>query len=280
MKFLKSKVFIICLICAIILTLVPTLIAAFGGTDILRSALGTVAKPFTWCASGVADAFNGFVEVFRDYDKLKEENEELREQLKEYEEKEYNESLLKEQNSWLKDYINLHESNPNFSLKDARVISRESSNYSTVLTLNRGSVHDIKKNMPVLTQDGLLGYVSEVGLDWCKLSTVIESTSSIGIYTDRSNVLGVLEGDPKLRRDGLCKMSFVQSGSNLQIDDRVYTSGGAGSIYPSGILIGSVSSIDIDKTTGEPSATITPAVDFTDIDAISNVMIVCGFEEE
>ena len=96
MSFFKSRTFIFCLIAAILLTLIPTLIAAFGGTDLLRSALGTVAKPFTFCASSVANAFNGFVDVFTEYDDLKAENEALKEQLAEYEDKVYNEELLKE----------------------------------------------------------------------------------------------------------------------------------------------------------------------------------------
>ena len=74
MKFFKSKVFIICLCVAILLTLVPMLIAAFGGTDLLRSTLGTVAKPFNFMGSKVAQAFNGFVDVFTEYDELKAEN--------------------------------------------------------------------------------------------------------------------------------------------------------------------------------------------------------------
>ncbi len=274
MKFFKSKVFIFCLIAALVLTLVPTLIAAFGGTDMLRAALGTAAKPFTFCASSVANAFNGFVEVFTQYDELKEENEALKEQIKEYEEKEYNEAILKEQNDWLKDYINLHDAHPEFVLKDARVISREAGNYSTVLTLNRGSAHGVKKKMPVMSADGLIGYVSEIGLDWCKVSTVIETSSSVGVYTDRGGVLGVVEGDAELRRDGLCKMDIMQSDSNVQIGDRVFTAGGD-SLYPTGLLIGSVSSIDVDAT-GMMVAQITPAVDFTDLTSLSDVIIICG----
>lgn len=278
MKFFKSRIFIFCLIIAIILALIPTLIAAFGGTDLLRAAMGTVSKPFTIAASGVANAFNGFVDVFTKYDELKEENSELREELERYKNKEYEEEILKEQNLWLKDYINLHSANPEFILKDARVISREAGNYSTVITLNKGSVHGIKKNMPAVTDDGLLGYVSEVGLDWCKISTVIESSSTIGVYTDRGNVLGVLEGDAQMRKDGLCKMSYIENDSNIQMGDRIYTAGGDGSLYPSGLLIGSVSSIDIDETTGQMVAEITPAVNFSDLTTISGAMIICGFE--
>ena len=72
MNFLKSKAFIICLIAAIVLTLIPTLIAAFGGVDLLRSVAGTVAKPFSFAGTKIGEAFNGFIDVFTKYDELKE----------------------------------------------------------------------------------------------------------------------------------------------------------------------------------------------------------------
>lgn len=276
MNFFRSRFFVVCIAIAVLLALVPTLIAAFGGTDLLRSVMGTVAKPFTMCGSGIANAFNGFVDVFAQYDELEEENESLRAELEELKQKEYNEELLREQNEWLKDYINLHEINPSLKFTDASVISREAGNYSTLLTLNRGSAHGVKRNMPVLTDDGLVGYVSEIGLDWCKVSTIVEPSSSIGVYTDREQQLGVLSGDAELKGRGLCKMTYIDGEGNLGIGDKIYTAGGKDSIYPSGLLIGSVGSVDIDAVTGEMVAEVQPAVDFTDLDSIRNVMIVVG----
>lgn len=276
MNFFRSRFFVVCVVIAILLALVPTLIAAFGGTDLLRSVMGTVAKPFTMCGSGIANAFNGFIDVFAQYDELEEENESLRAELEELKQKEYNEELLREQNEWLKDYINLHEINPSLRFTDAAVISREAGNYSTLITLNRGSAHGVKKNMPVLTDDGLVGYVSETGLDWCKVSTIVEPSSSIGVYTDREQQLGVLSGDADLRAKGLCKMTYIDGDGNLGIGDKIYTAGGSDSIYPSGLLIGSVSSVDIDSVTGEMVAQVQPAVDFLDLGSIRNVMIVVG----
>ncbi len=278
MKFFKSKIFIICLIAAILLTLVPTLIAAFGGTDLLRSAVGTVAKPFAFCASSVANAFNGFLNVFSEYDELAAENERLREELESYRDKEYSEDVLKKQNEWLAEYLNLHNEHPELALKDARVIAREAGNYSTCLTLNRGSLHGVKKGMPVVTGDGLLGYISEIGADWSRVSTIIEPKNSTGVYTDRAGAIGVLEGEADLQYDGLCKMLFIQGQKNVQAGDRIYTSGGEGSMYPSGLFVGSVKALDIDRNTGEMVATVEPAVDFTDISSVVGVMIVCGYE--
>ena len=274
MNFFRSRFFVICLVVAILLALVPTLIAAFGGTDMLRSVMGTVAKPFTMCGSGVANAFNGFIDVFTQYDELKAENEELRAELEELRQKEYNEELLREQNKWLKDYINIHEANPALQFTDASVISREAGNYETVLTLNKGSLHGVRKNMAVICSDGLLGHVSEIGLDWCKVSTIIEPSSSIGVYTDRENMLGVLEGDSELEGNRSCRMNYISGGGNLGIGDKVYTAGGEGSLYPTGLYVGTVSDFGPDATTGEMVATVTPAVDFERIDAISNVMII------
>ena len=277
MKFFKSKAFIICLVCAIVLTLIPTMLAAFGGIDLLRSFAGTIAKPFTFVGSTVAEAFNGFVDVFSEYDELKAENESLKEELDAYKEKEYNEKLLQEQNDWLKDYINFHSSNPNFKLTDAKIVSREAGNYGTVITLNKGTAHSIKRNMPVITADGLLGYVSEVALDWCKVTTVIEAKNSIGVYSERKGTQGILEGNIELREEGLCRMTFIDSADGVQIGDKIYTSGGSKSIYPADLYIGSVSEVKIDPITGEAVATVTPKIDFTKLSQISDVMIICGY---
>ena len=277
MKFFKSKAFIICLVCAIVLTLIPTMLAAFGGIDLLRSFAGTIAKPFTFVGSTVAEAFNGFVDVFSEYDELKAENESLKEELDAYKEKEYNEKLLQEQNDWLKDYINFHSSNPNFKLTDAKIVSREAGNYGTVITLNKGTAHSIKRNMPVITADGLLGYVSEVALDWCKVTTVIEAKNSIGVYSERQGLQGILEGSIELREEGLCKMTFIDSADGIQIGDKIYTSGGSKSIYPADLYIGSVSEVKIDPITGEAVATVTPKIDFTKLSQISDVMVICGY---
>lgn len=276
MKLLKSKAFIICLVSAIVLTLIPTLIAAFGGMDLLRSFAGTVAKPFTYTGSKIAEAANGFVDVFTKYDELKEENAKLREELEEYKNKEYNEQLLKEQNNWLKDYINFHSSNPSFKLTNAKIISRESGNYGTVLVLNKGTAHGIRAKMPVITADGLIGYVSEVSLDWCKVTTVIEATNSIGVYSERKGEQGTLQGSLELREQGLCQMTFIDSSDGIQIGDKIYTLGGQKSIYPADLYIGSVSEIRIDAITGEVIATVKPKIDFTNLSEISDVMIICG----
>ena len=141
MKFLKSKFFLICLLVAIVLALSTATLALLGWTGPIRGVLKTVAKPFEWCGSRMANAVNGFVEVFADYDRMAEENRILKETLESMENENRDEVVLREENAWLKQYLNLAKDHPQLILQEATVIARSTDRYSTVLTLNRGSAH-------------------------------------------------------------------------------------------------------------------------------------------
>ncbi len=276
MRFYKSKFFIICVAVAVALVLIPSALSVFGYTDLVRSGLKTVAKPFEWCGSKVSDAVSGFVSVFTEYDRLKAENEELREALASAEDKAYENDVIQAENDWLKSYLKLKTDHPELALTDATIVSRQAGNYSTVLTLNRGSVHGIKRNMSVITADGVFGYVNEVGLDWCKVVSLVETASSVSAYTDRTGTVGVVEGDSLLREDGICKMTYIDAAADIKIGDKVYT-GGNGKIYPDGLLIGTVTSIEADEYSRTLIAHIEPAVDFSDINSTNQVMIITGY---
>lgn len=278
MKFLKSKTFLICLCVVLILSLTTALMAALGFTGPIQSVLKTVAKPFEWCGSHASRAVNGFVSVFTDYGRLEAENQSLKEELATLREELRQDQLLQEENQWLKNYLSLATEHPHFQLVDARIIGRETDNYSTVLSLNRGRVHGVKKNMPVITEAGVLGYVKELGLDWCKVVSIVETATSVGAYTDRGGVLGVVEGEADLREGGQCRMTYIDSNADLRIGDRVYTGGGSGSLYPSGLLIGQITSIEADDATRSLTALIQPSIDFTNLDALDRVMVICGYE--
>ena len=277
MKFFRSKFFIVCLAITLVLVLVPSAFAAFGRTDLLRSALVTVAKPFSIAGSKVADAVNGFTDIFTDYDRLKEENAALRAELEELRSQEHNAEVVQNENEWLKGYLQFHNEHPDYILTDARIIAREAGNYATVLTLDRGTVHGVKAEMPVIFEGGLFGYVSEAGLDWCRVVTVVETASSVGVYTDRTGAVGVAEGDPSLRNGGNCRMTYISADADIRVGDRVYTSG-SGSMYPAGLLLGTVTAIEADDATRTLCAEIKPAVDFQSLDRIDRLVIVCGYE--
>ena len=279
MKFFKSKFFIICTAIALSVALVTSMMSVLCYSGILRSGLKTVATPFEWCGTTVANAVNGFVGVFSEYDELKKENEELKAQLEALEDDKYEISVLRDQNDWLKSYLDVKSYIPDVNITDAVVIAREAGNYATVLTINKGYAHGIRKNMPVITEDGVFGSVSECGIDWAKVVSIVETASAVSVYSERTGVTGVVSGDTALRTDGYCIMTYIASNADIKVGDRIFTSGNGG-IYPAGLLIGEVYEISADETTRTLSAVIKPSVDFKNPEEITKLMIVMGYASQ
>ncbi len=280
MKFLKSKFFIITAAIVLSLALITGILSMLGFSGPIKLVLGTVAKPFSLLGSYFADAANGFFEVFTDYDDLKAENDALRAELESIKNEGYNAEVLEKENEWLKDYINFATDHPTFELTDARIIGRSSDSYATILTLDRGVVHGVKKDMAVITAEGVFGHVTEVGLDYCRVESIVETASSVGVHVERSGASGIVAGDASLRDGGVCRMTYIDSEADIRIGDKIYTSGGSGSAYPSGLYIGEVTALDADEGTRQLIATVTPAVDFTDTEGIGKMMIITGYSAQ
>ena len=274
MKIFQNKFFIICLTVAVVMAAVPTTFAAMGYRSLARNIVMTVTSPLRWCVNAVGNAVEGYGKYFGTIDALWEENAALKEENVSLEERLEEAERLEKENERLRDYLGMKQENPSFTLEMAAVISRESGNYATVLTLNRGSIHGIEQNMAVVVKEGIVGYVCEVGINWCKVSTVIETASSVGAYIPRSGARGIVSGDFNMKNNGTCKFSYVEGNEDIAVGDKIYSSG-IGSVYPADLLIGEVVEIGQDEYNRMVVATVKPAADFASLDW---VMIVTGYE--
>ena len=274
MKIFQNKFFIICLTVAVVMAVVPSTFAAMGYRSLARNIVMTVTSPLRWCVNAVGNAVEGYGKYFGTIDALWEENAALKEENVSLEERLEEAERLEKENERLRDYLGMKQENPSFSLELAAVISRESGNYATVLTLNRGSIHGIEQNMAVVVKEGIVGYVCEVGINWCKVSTVIETASSVGAYIPRSGARGIVSGDFNMKNNGTCKFSYVEGNEDIAVGDKIYSSG-IGSVYPADLLIGEVVEIGQDEYNRMVVATVKPAADFASLDW---VMIVTGYE--
>lgn len=270
MNIFKNRFFIIVLTAAFLLSILPTVLCAMGQGSYVRAALGTIAQPLATLAAKAGDGLSGFSIYFTEVERLREENQALREELDDCKDRIYNAKMLEEENSWLSDYLGLKKEHSDFIFEEAAVIGRESGNYSTVYTLSRGSLHDIEVNMPVVTEDGVVGYITEVGPTWCHAVSMIETASAVGAYVERSGALGLVEGSFELRFDGKCRMVRLAADADIRVGDRVLTSG-IGSIYPRGLFVGEVESIEADPNSRTLTAVIAPRIDHA---TVSKVMII------
>lgn len=274
MRFYRSKMFLIPLAVAIVLVAVPAVLSIMGITAPLKNAVATVAAPFQWCAERISTAAQGFVAYFTEFDDLQKENAALREQLTEAKSQLHRAELDAQENAFLRDFLDLPEFTSELSLLDAQIIARGTGNATTVFTLSRGSAHGVTTGMPVITADGVVGSVTEVGLNWCRVTSIIELNASAGAYVERSGATGLTEGTFELRREGLFRLSYLDENADISLGDRIVTSG-YGSVYPEGLVLGEVVDIRTDDYTRTRIAILAPAVD---LGRLSRVMIVTACE--
>ena len=275
MRIFQNKFFIICLCIALVLTIVPSVFSLMGYRSLAKNIVGTVTMPVRWVATVIGDSFSGFGKYFGSIKALNDQNQALIEENAALKEQLADAELLERENERLRDYLDMKNQYPSFSMEEGMVISHSSGNYITNFTLNRGTLHGIAVNMPVVTKDGIVGYVVEVGLNWCMVSTLIETATSVGAYIPRSEVVGIVSGDYSMRQEGTCKISYIDAEADVQVGDVVYSSG-TGSVYPADLKIGTITSIEVDEYNRTLVATVSPAVDFSEL---KWVMVITGYEK-
>jgi rod shape-determining protein MreC len=192
LKLFKSRFFIISLAVALLVSIVPGVLCAMGQGSYIRSAIITVASPFRWVFTKAGEGLSGFSLYFKTLDELRDENAALRAELEDYQNKVYDAELIMEENDFLSDYLGIKEEHVDFLFESATVVGREATNYRSVLTLSKGTMHGIEVNMPVITEKGLLGRITEVGSTWSKADIIIESSFAVGAYIERSEIVNSL----------------------------------------------------------------------------------------
>ena len=276
MQLFKNKFFIICVTVAVILCAVPSVFSIMGYKGLARDIVGIVTTPLRWCGTALTNTVKGFDRFFTSIDDLHAENEELKKENEELRQSLERAALVEAENERLRSYYGMKKDYPSMTFEEGMILSYSSGNYVTGFTLNRGSMHGIEVNMAVIGRGGIVGYVSEVGSTWCKVLTVIESASSVGAYIPRSGATGIVSGDYTLSREGYCKFSYVEFDADVQVGDKIYSTG-TGSVYPADLPIGEVVSVETDEYSRTLVATVRPTVDFSDLQYL---LIVTGYSKE
>ena len=276
-RLFQNKFFLICLCIALVLMIVPSVLGLMGYQSLAKNIVGTVTFPVRWCVDAISDGFAGWGIYFQSMDALIAQNEELKKENESLQDRLEDAALLEDENERLQSYLGIQNANPSFTMEEGMIVSYSAGNYMTTLTLNRGSLHGVQQYMPVITPDGVVGYVSEVGLSWCMVSTIIETATSVGVYLPRSGAVGMVSGDYSMKTEGVCKITYLKEDADVKIGDRVLTGGSGSGVYPSDLEVGVVTEVTIDEYSRTLVATVQPSVDFSNL---KWVMIITGYEEK
>ena len=273
-QFFKNKFFYVMTVLALTLTIVPSVFYSLGLTFLFRDAVCVLLTPMQKVFNYATEAVDGFAAYFYKFDELIEENNALRERIAELEQQNYDAAQLEERSAWMSNFLELKNQHTDFKMLSASVTGRESGNYSKILTIDVGSGAGVTMNMPVITSEGIVGRITELGYNWAKVTTIVESQSSVGAYIERTEDAGICEGEFALSSDGLCRLSYLPAEAEVRVGDRVLSTG-YGSVYPRGLVIGYVETVGINELTRSPDVTVKCAVDFSEL---TKVMIITDFE--
>ena len=274
-QFFKNKFFYIVTVVTLLVTIVPSVLYSMGISFAPRNLVGMILTPMQKVFNYAAEGVHGIAAYFYKFDELKEENDLLRERVAELEAQIYDAEELEEMYKWQSEFLELKRRRTDFKLLSASVTGRESGNYSRVLTLDVGTGAGVEIGMPVITAEGIVGQVTEVGYNWSKVTTIVEANSAVGAYVERTKAAGVCEGDFSLSSEGKCTLSYLPSDSVVMVGDRIVSTG-YGSVYPRGLTIGYVSDVTTNPYTRSLDVSVQCSVDFS---TLTHVMIITDFEE-
>ena len=217
-------------------------------------------------------AVSDFINAYTNGEQLALENAELKSEAAELKKKlaEYEQAV--EQNEFYKNYLEIKDDHKDFKFTPATLISRDREDPYKGFVINKGSVNGISAHDPVITEEGLVGYIGEVGLTSSKVVTILSAELTAGALDNRTNDSGVVSGTIELAKKGETKFFNLSRSCNIAVGDYAVTSGEG--VFPAGLLIGTIQSIVSDKYNTSIYADIKP---FADIDNLKNVMVITEF---
>lgn len=273
-KFFKSWHFFVLIALAILVLSIMIHAAASGNTDVfLSQAASVISQPFLDLSSSVTNSADDFLDRFVRTEEVYLKNEELNERVRELEDKLVDYEKIKRENDQLRKFLELKETNPDYDFEPATVIGRDASSRFASFTIDKGSMDGIRISDPIITSDGLVGIVWEVGSTYSHVRTILDISVEVGVYSISTRDSGIVSGDITLASDGLCRINYLPKSSGISTGD-IFVTSGIGGVYPKDLRVGTVKNIALDSNGLSLTAEIVP---FADISNITDVIVLKSF---
>jgi len=218
---------------------------------------GPVQAGFNNVIQGVADAWGHYlylVDTAEENRKLTEENRTLRAVLTQSDE-------VRLENNRLRLLLDFKETQEIETLP-ARVIAEDASSWFRTVMIDKGLEHGVTEGMPVVVAEGVVGRVVRSSPRFSRVLLVTDASSAIASLLHHNRARGVCRGQGEQ-----LVFDFVLRQEEVKIGDRVVTSG-MGGVFPKGLVIGSVGSVERQEFGLFQAIEVVPAVDFSHLEEV------------
>ena len=272
-RFLTNKKMIMLLITVLIFISLITFSLSSRGGNIVQSGANDVTGVVGRLLSKPTNAIFGVVDSVNDVQSTYEENQRLKGQLDAIHEKEAAIAALKSENQQLKDELGLEELVTEYTVRRGNVISRNPDQWINQVIIDLGTMNGMERGMPVMNNNGLVGYISETNPTSSKvtlISNVDLSASKVSseiILDEEEEAIQGIISEYKTDTNQLV-MSQITSDVEIKPGTLVTTSG-LGGAFPRGLVIGEVEVVRLDEQGLERLVFIKPLSDFNNIRIVS-----------
>lgn len=272
-RFFRNKPLVVTVILVIII--LALLVSTSGMQDISggQTVAGGVFVPVQRFFYQITDSISSSLQKTFNATDLEKENTNLKDQLANLKSELSDYDELQKENARLTKLLDYEQKQTHYSFKTANIVAKDPGIWFDSFTINLGKNDGIAVDMPVVTPDGVIGRIEEVGLNWSKVLTIIDGRSGVSSIIDRTRDVGTVKGRMESEPgDPLLDMDLLPMDTDIQVGDSVLTSG-IGGIYPKGLTVGQVSSVGTDGN--QKKAEVKAAVNFRNLEEVL-VMVNTG----
>jgi rod shape-determining protein MreC len=204
---------------------------------------------------------------------LRERNEQLEQTIAQLTVENLRLKEVEAENVRLRSLLQFRDVNPSYTYKGGQVVGRivanEPSNIVHSILIDIGSNNGIEPGMPVVTERGLVGRVTEVYRNAARVLLITDSSSNVNAMLQNTRLRGILRG----RTNQSPILDYLPQDQSILVGDIVVTSGEGGR-FPTGIPVGQVIEVEQNDVEMFQQAIVRTTVDF---DTLETVLVVTNF---
>lgn len=229
--------------------------------------------PFRVAATSLTNTVEKYYSYMFRYEALEAENQVLKKQLSEMQDTARQADATTRENERLRKLNNLLTTHESYVMQDAYIIGWSSTDYTNVLTINKGSNSGIALNMCAVTANGeVVGLVTQVGPNYAEVKTVLDSTLEVSSTISDSGYNGMVKGGYIDGNEKLLKMDYLPSAAIIRNNQQVVTSGST--VYPKGLIVGTIVDAGFEQTGVAKYALLKSAAE---IDSLEQIFIITEY---
>lgn len=258
-----------------------TIVFVLIGIGLIALALGgyltplsrIIVNPFVGAQTWISEryqAVNSMITAPQDILRLRQRNNELEAEVSRLQAQIIELQQRLSETNILSALVDFARANPESQYQAAAVIARDPSPFLQYVIINRGSDDGLRRGMPVVTQQGLVGRIAAVTAGAARVQMITDPASTVNVRIEPSKAQAVLSG----QLSGDIFLDMIPQGANVHAGDLVLTSGLGGG-FPPNILVGQVSGIRSRDQDLFQHGTIQSVVDFSKLEI---VLVITNFK--